>query len=282
VPPAAASARATSLKRLAANPDRQRLLESGVTGDFALTAKIHEARKAYRRELRRELHGKKLTMQGKHCREALVATEHYKDSDDRQLMAPSGPRAARVGIGTICPATGPEERAVQLRDSQESGAWGLWTKPDERRHPIQPSARNNRFLGKSAEMCPREPGKGHLRSLKALPLDDQALRSSSQLGQFWSHHSDQWWVSHSHDSHVDLDSGEGDGGQDDGHGGVVSVGGVPHWHAYPELFDHEPSAATARRVEAHHREMLTSGITGSFVSARGARPTQAVGAPPSV
>jgi hypothetical protein len=112
-------------------------------------------------------------------------------------------------------------------------------------------------------------------------VDDLSRSSAAQIGQFWSHHDDQWWQSHSHQSHAyshDDDSDGGGDGQDhdDGHGGVVVTGGVPHWHAYPSLYAHAPGAATARHVEQHHREQLTSGICGSHVSARGPRPTQAV------
>ena len=258
-----------------AGPDRVRLLEGGRLGDFDRTAQIHEARKRYRREMRRELHGKKMTLAGRHCAEAVVPGEKYKDHDEHQLMAPSGVRAGRIGIGTIEHRTGNEPRASEQRRDQEAGAWGMWTKPDERHDPIQPSARRNRYLSKAAEMCPHEPGKGHLRSLRPHTVGDLSIKASSQVGQFWSKHSGQWWQSHSHDSHVDED-GEGDGADDDGHGGVVTKeGGVPHWHTYPELFPHEPGHDTQRRTEAHHRDMLAGAIYGSYVSARGPRPSEA-------
>ena len=74
---------------------------------------------------------------------------------------------------------------------------------------------------------PCEPGKtGQLRNVRPHTVADLSLKSSAQAGQFWSRHGDQWWMSHSHDSHVDEDyeggaDFQGDGAEDDGHGGVV-------------------------------------------------------------
>jgi len=282
-----------------AGPDRQRLLESGAVGAFDLTAQIHEARRAYRREQKRERHAKQLsTVTGKHSTEALTPGAHYLDHDARMMCAPSGIRARRVGLGTVATLHGSESRAALQRQAQESGSWGRavvtgaghgqYDDSNDSAEPpvhIQPSGRKDRYLGEAVDGRPCEPGtKGRLRHTRPKNVNDLSKSSAAQIGQFWSHHGDQWWLSHSHQSHTegpndddeDDRAGNDDEDADDGHGGVTVKGGVPHWHAYPSLYQHVPGASTARDVAQHHREQLTSGICGSHVSARGPRPTQTV------
>lgn len=50
---------------------------------------------------------------------------------------------------------------------------------------------------------------------------------------------------------------------------------IPHWHHYPELNPHRPGHNTQRQNAMHHRDLLSSANVGSYVSARGARSSEA-------
>mmetsp|Transcript_19228 Transcript_19228/g.25041 ORF Transcript_19228/g.25041 Transcript_19228/m.25041 type:complete len:477 (+) Transcript_19228:107-1537(+) len=232
--------------------DRLRLVESGKLGDFDKTSKIHEARRMFRRQQRRELQGKKLTMSGKLCTEALTRPpDPYHDEDSGIMCKPSGPRETRVGVGSSMRRSGTSPRAELAREMQTSGEFGIFTKKavDQHVHP-QPSGRRDRFLGGPTEHRVIEPGGGKLRGTRPKSVSDLSKQASGQIGQFWGPNKEE--------PHDEVE------------------GGVPHWHSYPELDPHVPSMDTQRNVERNHRDLLSSSCVGSFVSARGPKPSQAV------
>mmetsp|Transcript_63436 Transcript_63436/g.143089 ORF Transcript_63436/g.143089 Transcript_63436/m.143089 type:complete len:596 (+) Transcript_63436:29-1816(+) len=251
-----------------ATPDRQRLMESGSYGSSDVTHKIHEARKAFRREMRRESDGKMCLVSGKHSAEALTfESSGYPDHDAAFLGGATGPRSKRVGLGVVAPSTGPEPRAALGRALQSSGVVGAWSKPEEWAitSPLQPSGRRDRYLGTTAASCAKESDgadpvvRAPLRMTRPHTVADLSSKSSGQIGQFWVQDDrGSWWKG-------EAALGEG-----------LGVGGIPHWQAYPELHTHAPGDETARKTAAAHRDLLTSGIAGSHVSARGPRSSQAV------
>lgn len=243
------------------NEDRLRMIESGKLGDFDKTSKIHEARRAFRKQQRRELQGKKLTMSGKLCQEALSnPPQPLKDDDANIMCKPSGPREGRVGVGTAMRRYGTSPRAELGREMQSSGELGLFSKTDinSHLHP-QPSGRRDRYLGGPTEHRVTEPGTHcKLRGTRPKSVSDLSKMASSQVGQFWSKQEEGWTISQPHDHHEESETG------------------VPHWHQYPELNPHTHSADTQRNIEKNHRDLLSSANVGSFVSPRGPRPSQAV------